>query len=353
MKSWIRPEIDELTAYHVPDPGRWIKLDAMENPYSWPESLQQQWLESLQEVELNRYPDPAARELVERLRRVVGVPAGAGVVLGNGSDELIQLLLLTVAAPGRVVLAPEPTFVMYRMIARFTGMEYVGVPLQSDFTLDREEMMAAIDRHQPAVIFLARPNNPTGNLFEREAVTEIIENAPGFVVVDEAYHVFADDSFLEQLSQHHNLLLMRTLSKMGLAGLRLGLMAGAPEWIEQIDKVRLPYNINSLTQQTVDFILQHDEVLERQAREIRQQRHQLAIQLDRLPGVEVYPSDANFLLFRVAAGEADRIFEQLKRDGVLIKNLSSAGGLLQDTLRVTVGTPEECQTFIERLQPLL
>ncbi len=354
MVKWIRPEIAALSAYHVPAPGDWIKLDAMENPYPWPEALQQQWLSSLPEVELNRYPDPAARELSAELSRVMGVPEGYEIVLGNGSDELIQLLMMVVAAPGRKVLAPEPTFVMYEMIAKFVGMEFVGVPLDQNFDLDLDAMVAAIEAHQPAVIFLAYPNNPTGNLFDRAAIEKILEVAEGFVVVDEAYHVFAEESFMGELPNHQNLLVMRTVSKMGLAGLRLGLMAGDPRWINEINKVRLPYNINVLTQHAATFILRHAEVLEQQAATLRSEREQMLQSLDALSGVEqVYTSQANFILFRVAEGQATPLFEALKAGGVLIKNLSPAGGALSDTLRVTVSKPEENRQFIDTLTQLL
>lgn len=354
MKNWIRPEIATLSAYHVPAPGDWIKLDAMENPYPWPADLQQQWLQSLPEVELNRYPDPAARELSAELSRVMAVPEGYEIVLGNGSDELIQLLMMVVAAPGRKVLAPEPTFVMYNMIAKFVGMEFVGVPLNEQFELDLEAMVTAIEAHQPAVTFLAYPNNPTGNLFDRAAIEKILQVAEGFVVVDEAYHVFAEESFMGELPNHENLLVMRTVSKMGLAGLRLGLMAGGPRWIGEINKVRLPYNINVLTQHAATFILRHAEVLEQQAAILRAEREALLEALGSLEGVvEVYPSKANFILIRVGVDRATPLFEALKADGVLIKNLSPAGGTLSDTLRVTVSSPEENRQFLESLQRLI
>ena len=351
MKNWIRPEIAALSAYHVPAPGDWIKLDAMENPYPWPPELQQQWLASLPEVALNRYPDPAARELSAELQRVMGVPEGYEIVLGNGSDELIQLLMMVVSGAGRKVLAPEPTFVMYEMIAKFVGMEFVGVPLDAAFQLDLDAMVAAIETHQPAVTFLAYPNNPTGNLFDRAAIEKILEVAEGFVVVDEAYHVFAEQSFIGELPSHENLLVMRTVSKMGLAGLRLGLMAGDPRWISEINKVRLPYNINVLTQHAATFILRHAEVLEQQAAVLRAEREQLLLSLEALPTVEqVYPSRANFILFRVADGRATPLFEALKQCGVLIKNLSPAGGVLRGTLRVTVSNPQENQRFLQAMQ---
>ncbi len=350
MKQWIRPEIQALSAYHVPESGDWIKLDAMENPYRWPGSLQQEWLESVRSVEINRYPDPAARDLTRQLHRVMGVPENYEIVLGNGSDELIQMLLMTLSGSGRTVLAPEPTFVMYSMITEFVGMNFVGVPLDSDFQLDLPAMLSSIEQHQPAVIFLAYPNNPTGNLFDRDAVQRIIEAAPGFVVLDEAYHLFAEESFMSELPRHENLLVMRTVSKMGLAGLRLGLLVGDPRWIGEINKVRLPYNINVLTQHAATFILRHAEVLEEQAVHLRRDRELLLEQLAETPGVvQVFPSRANFILFRVAAGRATPLFLQLQERGVLIKNLDPAGGALADCLRVTVSTPEENRQFLDAL----
>jgi len=349
----IRPEIRGLHAYHVPNASGLIKLDAMENPYTWPEWMRDAWQQELAASDVNRYPDPAARRLTQRLRQVMDVPAEMGLVLGNGSDELIQMLAMAVAAPGRTVMAPEPSFVMYKMIAGFVGMNYLGIPLNRDFTLDLPAMLAAIQQHQPALIFLAYPNNPTGNLFDAAHIHAILEASEGLVIVDEAYHAFADDSFMPQLGKYDNLLVMRTLSKLGLAGLRLGLLAGPEAWICELDKVRLPYNINVLTQLSADFALRHMAVFDEQTAAIRNDRAVLMNELKALPGLQVYPSAANFVLFRTPPGRASAIFDGLKRAGILIKNLSSAGGLLSDCLRVTVGTPQQNQAFISALKGLL
>lgn len=350
ITQWIRPEIRAIAAYHVPDASGLIKLDAMENPYTWPEWLVDAWLEQLRAVGLNRYPDPAARQLKVRLREAMGIPAGMEVLLGNGSDELIQMIALAVARPGRVVLAPEPGFVMYRMIAGLAGMEYVGVPLRAgDFGLYMPAMREAIRRHQPAVVFLAYPNNPTGNLFGRDEIREIVELSPGLVIVDEAYAPFAGETFMGELGKHDNLLVMRTVSKMGLAGLRLGLLAGPKAWLDEMDKTRLPYNINVLTQASADFALKHHDVFDEQTRRICADREWLFGKLRDMPGLTVYPSRANFILFRVPAGRADAIFAGLKEAGVLVKNLNGAGGPLTDCLRVTVGTPEENAAFLGAL----
>ena len=353
VQRWIRPEIQALSAYHVPPARGFIKLDAMENPYGWPPELVQAWLDTLRSVELNRYPDPGASELSDALRRAMQVPAGMQVVLGNGSDELIQMLALAVAAPGRVVLAPEPTFVMYRMIAQVVGMRYQAVALADDFSLDSGAMLAAIETHAPAIVFLAYPNNPTGTLFDARVVEDVIRAAPGLVVVDEAYAPFTDASFMCRLGEFPNLLVMRTVSKMGLAGLRLGLLAGAPEWLGEIDKTRLPYNINVLTQASACFALQHKGLLDAQAARIRADRAGLLEALAKLPGLQVYPSDANFILLRTPAGKAATIFDALRQQGVLIKNLDGGHPMLADCLRVTVGTDEENKTMLAAFEKAL
>lgn len=353
VEALIRPEIRALKAYHVPDATGLIKLDAMENPYTWPEEIKQEWLEALRDAAINRYPDPGARALKASLRTVLRVPDGREIILGNGSDELIQIVLMALANPNAVVLAPTPTFVMYEMIATFTGMKFVGVPLTQDFALDLPAMRKTIEAHKPAVIFLAYPNNPTGNLFSREVVEEIIRSAPGLVVVDEAYHAFAGETFMNRLGDHDNLLVMRTLSKQGLAGLRLGLLAGAASWLNEFDKVRLPYNIGSLTQASGLFALKHIALLDAQAAQIRTDRERLYEALRGMPGMKAWPSNTNFILFRVESRKADGVFESLRRSGVLIKNLNPAGGPLAGCLRVTVGTPQENAAFLKALEKAL
>ncbi len=351
VEEIIRKDVLEINAYHVPDPGKMIKLDAMENPYHMPEELMDEWLGLIKQAEINRYPDPSAARLSAVLKTYMGVPENSSsgnnkIILGNGSDELIQILAMAVAKPGCKILAPEPGFVMYNMISTFVGMEYIGVPLKGDFSLDMPAMLSAIKQHQPALVFLAYPNNPTGNLFSNENIVEVINAAEGLVVVDEAYHPFACESFMPRLGEFDNLLVMRTVSKMGLAGLRLGLLAGAEKWINEFDKIRLPYNINILTQVTAEFAIKHADVFEAQASIIREQRVWLFEELNKFNQFEVYPSRANFILLKVLQGDATEIFECLKKQGVLIKNSHSAGGVLTQCLRVTVGKPEENQALI-------
>ncbi len=352
-QQWIRPVIQDLSAYHVPDPGKMIKLDAMENPYSLPNDFKDKWLALLRDVELNRYPDPAARALTEQLRSAMAVPAAAKIILGNGSDELIQIILMAVVAKDRVVLSVEPSFVMYKMIAAYTDMQYVGVPLQDDFSLNETALLDAIATQQPAVIFIAYPNNPTGNLFDETVIEKVIAAAPGLVVIDEAYHAFAEQSYMAKVMDYDNVVVMRTVSKLGLAGLRLGLLAGSEDWLNEFDKVRLPYNINVLTQATAELALAHKDIFDQQTAEIRKERIELLDALSRIDGLQVYPSSANFILFRTPKGKADQIFASLKEQGVLIKNLSPAGGSLTDCLRVTVGKPEENAAFLTALKKVL
>lgn len=347
-QSLIRPEVLALHAYHVPPSTGYVKLDAMENPYLLPPDLREELAHIVAHAEINRYPDAAAQQLKANIRKVVALPPGMGILLGNGSDEIIQVLAMAVAKPGAVLLSVEPSFVMYKMIATFTGMRYVGVPLAQDFSLDLKATLAAIEREQPALVFLAYPNNPTGNMFDADAVKQIIQAAPGLVVVDEAYYAFASDSFIPHLKHYANLLVMRTFSKLGMAGLRLGFLAGSSVWLTQLEKLRLPYNVGVLPQLVAAKLLQHHEVLLAQAASIKQERTELLAALTAIDGVQAYPSAANFILFRVA--KATQVFEGLKQRSVLIKNLNGGHPALADCLRVTVGTPQENAKFVAALQ---
>lgn len=344
----IRKEIRALQAYHVPPSAGMIKLDAMENPHPLPQNLRDEIARHVADAAINRYPDASAQRLKEDIRNVTQLPPGMDVLLGNGSDEIIQLLALAVAQPGAVLMSVEPSFVMYKMIATFVGMRYVGVSLKDDFSLDLEATLAAIERERPALVFLAYPNNPTGNLFDAAAVRCIIEATPGLVVVDEAYYAFASDSFIPQLGQYDNLLVMRTFSKLGMAGLRVGFLAGSSAWLEQLEKLRLPYNVGVLPQLVASTLLAHHAVLLAQAESIKSERTQMKAALDAMAGVRAYPSEANFILFRVA--KATQVFEGVRQRGVLIKNLDGGHPALRDCLRVTVGTPVENEKFIAALQ---
>lgn len=349
--DWVRPEVRALSAYHVPDATGFIKLDAMENPFRLPDELAQGLEQALHHASLNRYPDPAARELAQTLRHVAGIPPEFELMLGNGSDEIIQIIALALARPGATLMSVEPAFVMFKVIAELVGLRYVGVPLKPDFSLDEAALMTSIAREQPAVLFLACPNNPTGNLFDLDVVERVVRASPGLVVVDEAYSAFARESFLPRLGRHSNAVLMRTLSKLGLAGLRLGYLTGPSEWLGEFNKVRLPYNINALSQAAGSFALRHHAVLAHQAATLIHERTHLALALANLPDVQVFTSEANFLLFRVA--DADRTFEGLKSRKILIKNVSRAHPLLAGCLRVSIGTAAENAAFLTALSASL
>ncbi len=344
----LRQEVLALHAYHVqPSPGM-VKLDAMENPYQLPGGIREEIARAVATAAINRYPDADAQRLKHKIREASGLPASVDVLLGNGSDEIIQLLAMAVAKPGAILMSVEPSFVMYKMIATFTGMKYTGVPLAEDFALDLPVMLEAIKRQQPALIFLAYPNNPTGNMFDAAAIVQIIEAAEGLVVIDEAYYAFASNSFLPQLGRYDNLLVMRTFSKLGMAGLRLGFLAGSKVWLEQLEKLRLPYNVGVLPQTVAEILLQHHDVLLQQAEQIRRDRTWLFERLVGTVDVHAYPSDANFILFRLP--HAARVFEGLKQRGVLVKKLDGGHPALLDCLRVTVGTAEENELFVRALQ---
>lgn len=346
--SLIRPELLALSAYHVPDSAGLVKLDAMENPYLLPQTLRDEIALVVADAQINRYPDPNPQALKEKICQLLGLSDDMTVLLGNGSDELIQLLAMALNKPGAVLLSVEPSFVMYKMIATFVGMRYVGVPLTEDFSLDLQAMLAAMERENPALVFLAYPNNPTANLFAEDDIRQIIEASKGLVVIDEAYYAFAKCSFIPHLAHYANLLVMRTFSKLGMAGLRLGFLAGSAQWLEQLEKLRLPYNVGVLPQRVAQKLLDNHDVLIAQADRIKLDRTALYQQLDAMDGIRVYPSEANFLLFRVARATA--VFESLKRQGVLIKNLNGGHRMLTDCLRVTVGTPEENGRFLRALK---
>lgn len=349
ISSIFRKEILSMSAYKVADATGLIKLDAMENPYSWPEDIKTLWLEALKDCPLNRYPDPEAKTLTTTLKRLNQIPDQFEVLLGNGSDEIIQLLLMVLPSSA-CVLAPDPGFVMYKQLSLCLGLSYHAIPLLADrFDLDLPAMLAAIEQHQPSVIFLAYPNNPTGNLFSEVSIRDIIKTAKGLVVIDEAYAPFADASFIDSLVQYDNLLVMRTVSKLGLAGLRLGYLAGSPDIIEQLHKIRLPYNINSLTQISADFALSNKALFDQQTQQICAERTIVFNRLNELDGIKAYPSAANFILFKTPENKANDIFASIKQQGVLIKNLSPQGGLLADCLRVTIGNPEENAAFLAAL----
>ncbi len=346
----IRQDIQSMHAYAVQDSAGMVKLDAMENPHRLSLPLQTALGMRLGALALNRYP----AERVNVLRRALAVyaqmPTGFDIMLGNGSDELISLLALACDVPDASILAPVPGFVMYAMSAQLQGLPFHGVPLTSDFELDETAMLAAIAQHKPAITYLAYPNNPSANLWNDDVIERIILAVGaqgGLVVLDEAYQPFSSRSYIDRLAQHSHVLLLRTLSKFGLAGVRLGYLMGPAALIAEIDKVRPPYNISVLNCECALFALEHKAAFAAQAQEVRAQRELLLQTLAGLSGVRVYPSDANMILLRVP--DAQKTFDGLKMHKVLVKNVSKMHPLLHNCLRLTVGTAEENEKLLAAL----
>jgi histidinol-phosphate aminotransferase len=354
LQQVFRQDVQAMHAYAIQDCTGMVKLDAMENPYQMPPTLQAELGQRLGALAVNRYPGARIDELRAALARHVALPSGCALMLGNGSDELISLLALACAMPGASVLAPVPGFVMYAMSAQLQGLAFHGVPLTPDFELDEAAMLAAIAQHRPAITYLAYPNNPSANLWDDAVIERIIlavREQGGLVVMDEAYQPFASKSYIDRMGQHGHVLLMRTLSKFGLAGVRLGYLMGPQALIEQVDKVRPPYNVSVLNCECALFALEHEAVFAAQALAIREQRAMLFEALADFPGVRAYPSEANMILLRVP--DAQRSFNGLKQRKVLVKNVSSLHPLLANCLRLTVGTTDENRLMLAALQESL
>lgn len=339
MTRYLRADVQGMHGYAVQPSAGMVKVDTMENPFRLPHELRRALGERLADVAINRYPAERGEDLRRELAHHARMPEGCSIMLGNGSDELISLLTLAADLPGNVVLAPLPGFVMYEMAAKLQGLKFVGVPTTAEFELDGPAMLDAIREHQPAIIYLAYPNNPTANLWDDGVIDAIIEAAPGLVVMDEAYQPFASRDSLERLKRHDHVLLMRTMSKFGLAGVRIGYMMGRSALIHEVDKLRPPFNVSVLNCEAALFALEHVDEYAKQAATIRAERAKLIEALAALPGVHPFPSEANMILVRVP--DAKRIFAGMKARGVLIKNVSGMHPLMTNCLRITIGTPEE------------
>jgi histidinol-phosphate aminotransferase len=354
LRRTIRQDVASMHGYAIQPSAGLIKLDAMENPFRLPPELQQELGARLARVAINRYPTQCAADLAAALAQFVELPAGCKLMLGNGSDELIDMLSVACNVPGATVLAPLPGFVMYEMSAKLRGLKFVGVPLTDDFELDAAAMLAAIERQRPALTYIAYPNNPTANLFDDAAVERIVAAVgaqQGLVVFDEAYQPFSSKTWMQRLAVHPHVLVMRTLSKFGLAGVRLGYLCGAAALIDEIEKVRPPYNVSVLNAEAALFAVQHADEYARQAAILREERGRLQAALRELPGVKVFPSEANMILVRVP--DSKTAFEGMKARGVLVKHIAGLHPLLANCLRLTVGTPDENQQMLRALKESL
>jgi histidinol-phosphate aminotransferase len=354
LQHTIRQDVKSMHAYAIQDSTGLVKLDAMENPFRLSPALQQELGARLGAVAINRYPVHGTAAVVSALSRFVELPSGCKMILGNGSDELIDILSVACDVPGATMLAPLPGFVMYAMSAQLRGLKFVGVPLTATFELDEAAMLAAIHTHRPALTYIAYPNNPTANLFDDAVIDRIVAavgQQRGLVVFDEAYQPFSSRTWMQRMAQHPHVLVMRTLSKFGLAGVRLGYLCGHAALIDEIDKVRPPYNVSALNAEAALFALDHADEYRRQAATLRAERTRLAAALQALAGVQVFPSEANMLLVRVA--DSARTFAGMKQRGVLVKNIAGLHPVLANCLRLTVGLPAENELMIEALKASL
>ncbi len=354
LQHTIRQDVASMHGYAIQPSAGMVKLDAMENPFRLPPELQRELGERLARVAINRYPGQCTGDVVAALSEFVELPAGCKLMLGNGSDELIDMLSVACNVPGATVLAPLPGFVMYEMSAKLRGLHFVGVPLTAEFELDGPAMLAAIERHRPALTYIAYPNNPTANLFDEAIVDSIVAAVGaqrGLVVFDEAYQPYSSRTWMQRMAALPHVLVMRTLSKFGLAGVRLGYLCGAAALIDEVEKVRPPYNVSVLNAEAALFALAHADEYARQAAILRGERTRLQAALKGVPGLRAFPSEANMILVRVP--DSKRCFDGMKARGVLVKDIAGLHPLLANCLRLTVGTPEENDLMLRALKESL
>lgn len=343
----VKPNIRSLCAYEAKEIPCKIKLDANESPYS---VVRGQGLGDKGEKifqNLNRYPDPQAKSLRKILAKGLRIKP-ENILLGNGSDELIYYLITTFGGP---VLYPIPTFSMYGIISQALGEKRMEIPLDKEFDIDIDKTLQALKKYKPKLIFLSSPNNPTGNCFSAEKILKILSLAThqlSLVVVDEAYQPFASSKgFLPMLKDYKNLIILRTLSKIGLAGLRVGFLIADKEIIKEVNKVRLPFNLNSLSQSIAVEALKDKKTIKLHIRSIISERGRLFKEMEKIKGIKPYPSEANFILFRVE--DPDKIYKGLLQNGVLIRNMK---GAMDGCLRVTIGSPRENEIFLRTLRAI-
>jgi histidinol-phosphate aminotransferase len=336
IKKLVKPNVRSLRAYQAEEIPCKVKLDANESPYGFT---------VLRSVKTNKYPDPEAKLLRKLIAKELKVKA-ENILHGNGSDELIYYLITAFGGP---VLYPVPTFSMYGIISLALGEKKIEISLDKRFDIDLDRTLIRTKKDKPKLIFLSSPNNPSGNCFSSDRILTIIKQSKGIVVVDEAYQPFSDKkSFLPLLKKYKNLIVLRTLSKIGLAGLRAGFMIADKEIINEVNKVRLPFNLNSLSQKIAVNALKNQKQMQEFRNKIKTEREKIFQGLKKLNRIEPYPSDANFILFKIE--NANRIYKNLLKRGILVRNMK---GIVNDCLRVTVGTPKENATFLKALKQLL
>ena len=359
-RELVRQPLRASAAYHVPAFPNAIKLDANESPYGLSKAAHAHVLESVTR-ELHRYPDAGASELRQVLAAQLGVD-GSELSFGNGSDELLGLLCAAFGEPRQgtkkasrpaSVLYAWPGFVVYRIVADAHGLSRIEVPFGPGFTADEGALLEAVAREKPNLVFLATPNNPTGTTWPRSTIAKLlVQHEDVITVVDEAYLAYAEArSCVDLALAHPHCLVLQTLSKIGLAGLRVGYAVGRREVIGELEKVRPPYNLGTLAQRAATVVLRdHKPELDEAARKVKAERGRLRERLAALDGLEVFPSDANFFLVRHQRATA--LWESLAERGVLVRNFDRPGPL-EGCMRITVGTPEENEWLIDAMKAAL
>lgn len=345
--------IRELSAYQVKSAEGLIKLDAMESPYGFDHSLRRKWADRLHNADVNLYPDPHAKRLKDRLRRVFGIPEHLKLTLGNGSDELLQLIQLAVGGFGRKIMAPQPSFVMYQIIAQYTRASFIGVALNEDFTLPEVQWLSTVEAEQPDCVFFAYPNNPTGNFIDSSVIEKTAQLTKGLVIVDEAYFAYSEESMLYLVQEMENLVVVRTLSKSSLAGLRIGYMISQPALAAEFEKLRLPYNIGVLAQEGAIFALDHWDQIDKGIRLVLSEKKRIQKFLSSFENLHVFPSETNFLTVRFLNQSATDVFHCLKKNGILVKNLDNTHPVLTNCLRFTIGNADQNTAMVKALSRCL
>jgi len=339
----VNSEVKEINSYSVPKINCSIRLDGNESPFETNTELLSLFSKEISEVDLNRYPDPESADLRKIISDNFNFPV-EGLLIGNGSDELIQMLIETVTGKSGVVLVPSPTFSMYRLTSLILKNNIVETDLDENFDLNTEDILNKIEVHNPDLLFFASPNNPTGNAFSQDKIIKVIEATSGIVVVDEAYFDYYGNTFIPLIKKYNNLIVLRTLSKIGFAAIRLGILFGNEEIVRQINKTRLPYNINTLSQKIAEIVLSNDELLKENYNKITGERERIFKELNKIKSIKVYQSDANFFLIKVP--DAEYCFKEMTKKDILIRNLSSSSKL-DGCIRVTIGTNEENNAFLD------
>ena len=352
-KKYLREDINNFKEYFIDNPENMIKLDAMEYPVD--KSLRDV-IKSLnineKEILLNRYPESHSQELEKIILDYFGLNSNFGVNFGNGSDELIQNICLAFSKKGNNVMVPSPSFSMYEKIISTVKLKYIPEYLNEDFDIKIDQMIKNISKYKPAIIFLACPNNPTSNLWDKDKIIQIIESSESIVVIDEAYVDFCESSYIDLIEKYENLVILRTFSKIGFAGLRLGFMISNKEISSIINKIRLPFNINTVSLKIIINIFENFSIIKKNCQNIISLREKLYSDLSELRNIKVLKSSTNFLIFKTLNKSSDEIYKLLKDSNILIKNLNNNSNL-KNFLRVTVGTEEENNSFVSTLSKYL